>query len=269
MSTPYNPFLRSSVKFNATGGSQVTWELQRWFEDPLPHRFQLQVSRNPTQTGSWTSVGLPALDADRLTDDTQRNWARCRDVWYRIQLRPFNDEIYYSPPIQPGNLLDHRMWRISRDMIRKEMLRANRYTGTQSIYLKRRRYGTPCPRCTDKATKETKTSLCTRCYNTGLDGGYFAAVRNIFVTYGLTQVHEKTDDQMVGTTQPEGLEGCRILGDPLPNSKDVIIDVRGGRRFYVHDITRSAEMNGYTIVTELKLQPADFSDIIYQYPVTT
>lgn len=261
------PFRHLGVKYSPRGGTEVVWALHRWFSDPLPHTFQLQWARSPQADAGWSNIGLPASNVDHLVDDEPRNWAANRDVWFRIVLETPAAQ-YPSSPIQPGNLLQFYPWRLSRDIIRKELMLARQYTGVNCLYLKRRRYGPQCPSCLDPGTQETINDRCTRCYGTAYDGGYYAPRRDVYVTFGLAAVHETTDMEAAGTVQPEGLEACRIIGDPIPDSDDVIVDVPGGRRFYVHKRGRVAEKNGYTLVVELELRPADFSDVIYDFPVS-
>lgn len=263
------PFRQVGVKYTPTGGTEVVWAMHRWFGDPLPHTFTLQQGRSPQSDDAvWTAVGLPAEDTDRLVDEERRNWARSRDVWYRVVLdTPLGR--YPSTPIQPGAMLSFREWRLSREIIRKEQLRHRQYSGVPCLYLKRKRYGPTCPRCTDPGTRETVTDRCSRCYNTNIDRGYFTPRADVFCTIGLAATREQTDDQQAGTTRPEQLEACRLIGDPLPDSLDVIVDLRGGRRFYVHTIHRAAEIGGYTVVVEMDLRPADFSDVIYDFPLGT
>lgn len=259
------PFRHTVVRFAPTGGTQVGWALHRWFDDPRPHAFALQVGRDPAADGQWEAVGPPVEDAETLVDETKRVWARERDVWYRVALTT-PAGVYHSKAIQPGSLLNFREWRLSRDMVRKEQLRHRRYTGVPCVYLRRRRYGARCHRCADAGTGEATFDRCTTCWGTGIDGGYLRPVPDVWVDFDLAVTREHSDEP-TGTTRPEALESCRLLGDPRPDSYDVLVDVKGGRRLYIHTVKRVAELNGYTIVSEVELRPADYSDVIHEFPL--
>lgn len=260
-----NPFRHLSVRFGPSGGTVVSWAVYQWFSDAGPHSFLLQRSNDPNARGVWTDIGLPAFDVETLVDEDKRVWARRADVWYRVVLTS-QLAVYRSRPIQAGNLLNHREWRLTREIIRKEELRHRRYASTPCVYLRRKRYGAKCPRCAHAATGEPTTDRCSRCWGTGIDGGYLTPMRDVWVTLGLTSRRE-SNGETVGTTSPEVIESCRIIGDPRPDSYDVIVDLKGGRRFYVHKVTNSAEMAGYTIVSEMELRPAEMSDPIYEFPI--
>lgn len=261
-----SPFRHTSVRFSPSGGTTVSWLLHRWFSDPGPHSFLLQQSRDPGPAGEWADVGFAVTDVETLVDEEKRVWGRRSDVWYRVVLAT-SAGVYPSPAIQAGNLLNFREWRLSREILRKEQLRHRRYASAPCVYLRRKRYGARCKRCAHAATGEATTDRCSRCWGTGVDGGYLAPMRDVWVTFGLTARREQTDDQTVGTTSPEVIDTCRIVGDPRPDSYDVIVDLKGGRRFYVHKVTNQAEVSGYTIVSEMELRPAEYSDPIYDFPI--
>lgn len=262
-----SPFERATVKYSVDGTTRVEWQLSRLFTDLQPHEFILQGAHSSTQNDAFEDIGLPAVNTYFAEDDEKRIFAQSQDFYYRVKLTtPLR--IYYSETVSAYKNLQYRDWRLSREILRKETLRHDRFTSLKGFLLKRKRYGTRCPICTDYLTEEVTNSDCTNCNGTGLVQGYFAAVP-AYMELSLHQQREQLDNvQAVGMQKDMEFKSCRMLGDPIPDSYDVFVDAGSDRRFIIHEIISSAEIRGYPIATMMSVRLANFSDIIYSIPMT-
>ena len=261
-----SPFERVSIRYSVDGTTGVTWELSRLFTDPKPHTFTLQGAYSSTDNNEFANIGLPFNEAFYATDADKRIFAQTQDFYYRVKLvTPLRT--YYSEIVSAFKNLVYRDWRLARDVIRKEVLRHSKYTSLKGFLLKRKRYGARCTACTDYLTEEVTNSDCVVCKGTGLTQGYFAAVP-AYMELGLHQAREEMDSaQAVGTKKDVVIPGCRMLGDPVPDSYDVFVDSGSDRRFIIHEIISAAEMRGYPVVTTVNVRQANFSDIVYTVPM--
>lgn len=261
-----SPFERVFIKYSVEATTRVTWVISRLFTDPQPHVFTLQGAHSSTQNSSFFDIGLPVENTFFAEDDEKRIFAQTQDFYYRVKLvTPL--ATYYSETVSAFKNLQFRDWRLSRDVLRKETLRHGKYTSLRGFLLKRKRYGSRCTACTDRLTEEVTDSNCEVCKGTGITQGYFAAVP-AFLELGLHQAREEMDNvQAVGTKKDVVIPNCRMLGDPVPDSYDVFIDSGSDRRFIIHEITSTAEMRGYPVVTTVNVRQANFSDVVYSIPM--
>lgn len=260
------PFEQFSVRYYNTGGTKVEWTLHRQFTDPEPHAFQLQGATGPVATADWRDVGLPASNVFFLVDDEQRLYGASDDWYYRIKLTtPLRD--YYSKVLSNRESLCFRDWRLASDMIRKEKLRLENYTGTDMVLLKRKRAGTRCTACTDPLTNEVNNSNCETCEGTGFVDGYFAGVP-AFVETPPARADEQVDNvQAAGHVHNTVVPDCRVMGEPAPNVYDVFVDENAGVRYVVRRVQDVAVHRGYPIATTVTLNRLPFGDRAYRVPL--
>lgn len=262
-----NPFKQLTVTFNPEGGTRVVWAMSGRFLDPLPHTYQLQVSRSAAPTADdYEDVGLPVSNSFFAVDDTRRLAGKTLEVHYRVKMTTPNG-VFYSDPASALNYLNRREWLHARDQIRQLKKTIRKYTGCYEGYLlKRKRFGRPCPRCLDTNRDEPKDSLCPVCYGTGIAAGYFAAVPDFWVELGNEQTREKVEAQMLGTVKPVVVQSA-APADVLVNSRDLFVSVRSGRRWNIETVTTLAEYRGYPTKYGLEMRMLAFSATEYRVPL--
>lgn len=260
------PFERAFAKYSVNGTTRVEWTLSRLFVDPQPHTFTLQGAYSSTDNAEFEDIGLPVQNTYFLEDSEKRIFAQTQDFYYRVRLvTPVRT--YYSEIISAFKNLKFRDWRLSREVLRKEVLRHSKYTSLTGFLLKRKRYGERCTNCTDHLTEEVTDSNCPICKGTGLIYGYFTPVP-AFLDLSLSQTREEMDNaQAVGTKKDVIFQNCRMLGDPVPDSYDVFVDAGSDRRFIIHEVANAATMRGYPVVTNVSVRLANFSDAVYSIEV--
>lgn len=263
-----NPFKQVTVTFDPEGGTRVVWVMNQRFLDPLPHTYQLQVSRSSASTADdYQDVGLPVDNSFYAVDDTRRLANKSLDVHYRVRVVT-PDGTYYSDPASALSYLNRREWLHARDQIRQLKKIIRKYTGCYEGYLlKRKRFGPVCTRCNAPLTDEPTDSKCPVCFNTGIVAGYFAAVPDFHVELGLEQSREKVELQAAATSRPCVIQTF-CAADVLVNSRDVFIAQRSGRRWFIETVAAVAEYRGYPTKYQLEMRVAPFSDVIYKVPLT-
>lgn len=263
-----HPFKQVTVTFNPEGGTRVVWVMDRRFADPLPHEYQLQVSRSSAATADdYEDVGLPVSNSFYAVDDARRLAGKFLEVHYRVRVTTPNGT-FYSDPASALSYLNKREWLHARDQLRQLKKLIKKYTGCyEGLLLKRKRFGPLCTRCNDRLTDEPKDSKCPVCFNTGFVAGYFAAVPDFHLELGLEQTREKVELQAAATSRPCVIQ-CSAPADVLVNSRDVFVAQRSGRRWFIETVTTLAEYRGYPTKYGLELRVAPFSDVIYTVPLT-
>lgn len=262
-----NPFKQVTVTFNPEGGTRVVWVMDRRFADPMPHIYQLQVSRSSASTADdYQNVGTPVSNGFFAVDDERRLAGKSLDVHYRVKLTtPVG--VYYSDPTSALQYLNKKDWLLARDQIRQLKKLIKKYTGCyEGMLLKRKRFGPVCPSCNDRLTDEPKNSKCPTCFGTGIIAGYFAAVPDFNLELGLEQSREKVELQAAGTSRQMVITAF-APADIMVNSRDVFVALRSGRRWHIETVATIAEMRGYPTKYQLELRLAPFSDVIYKVPL--
>jgi hypothetical protein len=270
MSLPYEgyPFTRANVYYELVGGARIQWYIDQRFLDPPPQTFQLQVTLVSTPTADdWENVGLPVVNGTFAIDGNRREYGKTEDVHYRIVLTSASGT-YVSKPASMLSALTFRDWRLVREMVRQELKRLRKGAGTGGYLLKRRRYGQPCPVCIDAMTSEPTGAHDSTCYGTGITGGYYAAIPNYYVEMDLISYREMMDGaQAVGTEKRIIIPNCKTVCYPLLESKDVFIEYKSDRRWFVETVTETARIRSYPFKAQFELRLANFSDIIYTFPM--
>lgn len=125
----------------------------------------------------------------------------------------------------------------------------------------------PCT-CIDPDTKEVLNPDCQTCYGTGFVGGYYreGIPKTLVVTSPLNSAPAFDTSLRLGTLTPSVL-GARFAGLPPVQFGDVFVHPDTNQRFYVVESRISASVDSFPVVRDLKLQLADYKDVIYQFPL--
>lgn len=151
----------------------------RWNVTPAPAGpVQFEILRSGTPTTGFESVGLSETP---LHIDFINMMSRFRPVFYRVRAviegQAFESQVagIDMPP-------EHTLMVLAK----RERFQLAKYDGNPAWLYVRRQWGVKCPVCTTP-THGPVTDSCTRCYNTGIEGGFFPPVP-IYVSFkGLNQ----------------------------------------------------------------------------------
>ena len=247
------------------GGTVVIWTLRPDFNVSSPYTFTLQWAES--DVGDWEDVNeTPVIDGIMDIDTTKRNFNKTLEIAYRVKLVAGGNTYYSEPKIPYGNWNRHDFL-IARDIVRKENLRMNKYTGDDGWLIKRMVFGEKCTACVANGTLDWDLDIpladartCTTCRGTGVVGGYFTPY-----SYRLTPTNEKRKRQLndqLGQIQPMTKLG-RVLAFPQAQRGDLWFSEDSDRRYFIHEVRHVAEMRGIPIVSNIEVRQAPLTDPIY------
>ena len=232
-------------------GTLVRWSL------PSPQACVLEVS---TDARRWEEVGRFGPDTTSTTDTKLRR-AGLSDVFYRVV---FNDGSVRTSLLVAG--LSSKDRRVIQEIVRKEHI-AIRQGGIAGFLLPRRDTGEKCS-CTAGTQFEKKlhASYCTRCYGTGIVGGYYAPVQFSWKLLPPTLPKRKESD---ATGNHYGVLTVARAPISIPLIKgDVLVNRATGQRFYVESLDSVLQYKGVPVIYEkLLLREAPADDIIFKFRI--
>lgn len=259
-------FQRVDVDHLVTTGGRIFWELRQHFLDPLPHMFQVQFSPSGIPTADdWIDVGTAVVNTFFKLDTVQHLHGKEAASSYRIVLTT-TAGVYISDPAGVDGVLDFYGWRHAREIVRKETLRHRIYTSIEGFLLKARRFGTPCTACVDTITGDIMDSYCGTCYGTGFDSGFYDPVPMWFADVEPGSEREHRNLQGAGTERQAVTKG-RFLGTLPLVQGDVWINKSADERYYIHTVGNSAAWHGVSLVFDVELRRAPYTDVIYSLPL--
>jgi len=260
-------FERVHVSYLIRGGTRVMWDVLPNFDGPMPWTFQLQVGEtgNPL-ADDWENVGLPMDNVFYAIDGEQRVWGKTNLTHYRVLLTDAEGTEYYSDPVDGLGVLSRRDWRIAKEIIRKETVRA-KLAAPRGYLLKHRVTGLPCTQCTEWQTEEVTDPDCPECRGTGIQCGYYYPIGCVWADLQPKTRRAHIDNSAArGTTDDIVISG-RMLMLPLLDSYDVWVNAKTDDRYYLHKIQHVAEIRGIPLIANVELRPAPFTDIIYSVEI--
>jgi hypothetical protein len=251
------------VDYLTKGGGRVRWELARHFIKPRPHTFQLQTSPGTVEgADDWEDVGDAVTNVFYALDETRRLYGKTRHINYRVKLTDGNAVVYYSKPALTLGQWTKRDWILAREVLRKEKLRATRFTSVDGFLFKRRRYGDPCTACLDAITGEITNSDCTLCGGTGILTGYYAPVAASYADLTPESSREHRDNQMRATVRDVIVVG-RFFDFPPLVQGDIWVNRFSDERYYIHNVTEKAVLRGVPLIWDVELRRAEDTDNVY------
>jgi len=262
-------FHRVSVDYLTKGGARIRWEMTHHFVRPAPHTFQLQTtSGNVAEADDWEDVGSPVVNTFYAMDNTRRLYGKTRHISYRIKLTDAANVVYYSKPALTLGQWTKRDWVIAQEILRREQLRAKRYTSVDGYIFKRRRYGTQCPEdnCLDPITGEIMNSNCEVCGGTGIVFGYYDPVAASYADVTNENSREHRDNQSRATVNDVTISG-RFFNFPPLVQGDIWVNRFSDERYYIHQVGELASHRGVPIVWNVELRKAEDTDKIYHDPI--
>jgi hypothetical protein len=255
-------FDRVVINYLVRGGTRVTWEMRDDFQDPQPFEFQLQVGQtNSNDSDDWANVGLPVTDMFMAIDDEQRAFNKWPNrTFYRVQVTT-REGTYLSEPTDGMGTLNRRDWRLSREIIRQELVRLKHHAGQRGLLLKRRITGENCPTCLDYQTMEIRDPNCPDCYGTGKKCGYFFPIDCVWADMDPKAYHTHLSGDRA--TVNAVVAKARMLNVSLLGEEDIWVNLVTDDRYYVHKVQNIKEMRGIPLIADVELRPAPFTDIVY------
>ncbi len=173
---PRRAFVDVRASHRLRGNTAVRWRMDRLFNPAGQVEFTLEWARTPA--GEWMRVDEAIVfDSGVALDPEQRLFGSTLELFYRV-VATASDGVYRSRAAQVGAYLDPRGWLQAQELVRlAELNYANNTDVSPGCLFKRRVWGRPCRRCTDRGTGQVVREDCLACFGTGIEGGYYNPVQ--------------------------------------------------------------------------------------------
>ncbi len=258
------PFSIVNVDYMVEGVTRVSWIMRNNFPVATPVTFQLQVGNTGWQlSDDWQDVGPAAVNTYQAVDQSRRAFGKQLTVHYRVKMTDVNGTVYYSQPATSLGELGVHDYVLMREIIRKWKLRSRNFAGVSGYLLKRRRNGTPCPRCLDPDTHEVTEGNCPVCMGVRYLYGYYKPVRETYAVTDPPTIQEERTGGPEGWSLPTQVTAM-FLANPLLSTGDLWVDAQSDLRYHIQRISVKAQIRGVPILSEVVLRALPFSDIAYK-----
>lgn len=227
-----NPFTSFNIYPDFLQGHVLQWVLDPVFIEDEPHIFTVEISGTPTF--ELIDYTLPAGENVVIRDKTNTKQDHSANKYYRVKLTTGADKTYYSPLILFGiDKYTRRQYVIASEIVRKELLRMRKFTGSKGWLLKRKVVGTPMKQLleVDPVSGVALTDN-TSHQGTSLEGGYYPPIGFYFSTERTAQARKLSE---FGMTEIYS-NSFRTVGFPSIDSYDIIVDSDTDDRWIIKDL---------------------------------
>lgn len=257
-------FRRVKVLFKVGSGTKIEWELERTCKPAKPTTFFVQFNHTPDlEAEDWVDVAT-VEDAFEATDPDQRLFGGMLQLaYYRIIMREPDGTETISPAQQAVGRANRHDFLIAREILRKELLRLEKFSGARGFLLKVKRFGDECPECLDFDTREVTDSDCPVCFGKGIIDGYRKPVE-FFLELGLGSRNIDTD-QNQGASE-HIVRQCRAAGIPQLDHEDLWVRSDTDERFFIQEVSEAARLV-IPLIVMCNLRKIPIDDPAYRVPV--
>ena len=262
-----NPFYKVFLQPDFKDGHIITWELDPTFSDIMPWTFTLEASETPTFDELFFTKTEEDVVLIRDTSNRKQNWDYA--WYYRVKLDTGDGNTYTSSTIMlGGNSIENTKYRLSAEIIRKELLLMRKFTGKQVFALKRKIYSQKVAAMIHPISGVPLGDTTSE-YGTGLTGGYHKPI-SMFAQVVQSQNAKKLDPAGDGVKETQ-VKALRMIGFPLISPRDVIVFPQTDTRYMIQGTPRYVFFPGteVCIVQEHTGMLLPQSDTVYQIDVGT
>ena len=244
-------------------GHVFIWETSEGMPDPLPWKFQIEVSDDGLQR--WEPFS-PELTDIFMYRHPYRIVRTDKDLWpfYRVRMTTVKGASY-SPVHGIYSDIPRDEYCISKEIMRKEILQMRKMAGVPGQLWKKIRTGIPCPSCLDVVTGQVLRANCPVCNGSKVIDG-FSGPYDIWATFSLRQQFKKLgaeNGEMYGTTDQQVYE-IRMIGHPFVAVNDIVVDTTADRRCQVTKMNDVFEMRRVPIVVNVMAVELNTKDNAYR-----
>jgi len=259
-----NPIKQTRVVINPDGEKIIQWYLTPNYKFTTPINFYIDWARSG---GDWIELTGPLSNLCTYTDTEKYNWNKDRDLYYRIRFTDSGGSEVVGAPVKAGDgFLSKHDYLLYREMLRKECLLLDKFTGMKGEFLRRKHWGTPCPICLDFDTEQVTNGSCPQCFGTGFVGGYYPAIKLAVSEVQLPKTKKTNDKGGLGTMDDKA-RVVRTLACPMQDSFDIWTHYGSNDRYVITDVDPVSSYNGIPIAVHLSLKKLPYTDIVYETPV--
>jgi hypothetical protein len=179
------------------------------------------------------------------------------DECYRVRLIADN-EMWVSDVVNAGA---YKVYPYSSEAenVLKQAGQAIDHSGCTGVLLKKKHWGTKCPKCTDFENDNTVNEHCAYCLGTGYVGGYYNGISMTVIKDSI-----KTDEanSEVGMLQGETVQG-RCLAYPWIRVGDVWCEDGTNKRYIIDAAVPAASYKQATLVYQISMHRVEYTDVLY------
>lgn len=228
----YNPFTSINLKLDIASGHLLSWTIDPLFTDPEPHTFYIEVSDDPLFNVILREIKVGNFPSGRDTKGLHQNFNNVLN--YRIRLDT-SEGTYYSDVVNTNFApLTRRQYAIANEIIRKELMLMEKFTGINISVLKRKIYG---PSVEDKSIDPISgVALTDESPNHGNEKtkGYYDQIHSWMSNAGGKSIN-RLDPSGTGAVN-SFIQQVRMLPFPIVNYNDIVIDVDADLRYIVKEV---------------------------------
>lgn len=130
-----------------------------------------------SELGPFTSLNeQPTSDTSYFTT-WQVQDSKVYEQYFTIELITDDGRYYRSYPKYPGVAMSKWHMLRHRDIIRREAILLDRFTGVETVVFNRKRRGLRCTECWDPLHEKVTKEHCDTCYGVSYEGGYDTGMR--------------------------------------------------------------------------------------------
>lgn len=245
-----------------TTGATVYWYLDYRFRGKDPWQFDVYWSYMPE--GPWVKLNTEPILNNFYIDPVRRRYGTFTYSYYKVVLTDGNGYTYESPVVSEAGILDRHSYKIAKEIVRKELFLARKFTGRDGLLFKRYTIGTRCSTCADYDTDQPTKAICSTCFGTGLTGGYAAPIP-LFITASGDFNNFTLRDNIDQGDEGSEVEG-RVAGIVDIASGDFWVDINTDTRFMIRKVKELSSIRGVVLVASLELRQIPATSKLYDLP---
>lgn len=234
----------------------------------VPRNPRYNVYRARTEGGEFTKVSpeaLPLTDQFFVDEDSFLESSKVSEYQYFVEV-VMDDGISLSPIASATPRMGDWQRIRKNEINRREMILLRKFTGVDSILLRRKASGLRCPVCWDEASRTCVKNNCPNCFGVSFLGGYHKGLR-LLVQYD-TNVENKVFS-FFGKMETNQIGGWTI-SFPDIEPTDLLIRLSDNTIYRVDQI-QNTKLQGEVVrqilqMTQLAKQGAEYKLIEREVP---
>lgn len=253
------------------GPTHITWDASEIaskndLSSPVEARIEFARSAS-ADSEAWTVIRDYGQNVGYYTDTQQRAFGVSQNVHYRVLLRDAVGAIVTSSPGRALGAMTPRMIGAFREVVRRWHLRGRTGELRKGFLLKKVRYGNRCTHCRDRDSGVQTRSQCLHCFGVGWEHGYWQMPGCSYAEFTPIQTGESYQEPL-GQDNQGPRTTLRMLNIPQIYSGDVWVEDGSDQRWLLGDIVHGQSIGSQELVTQVQSARLDFTNVVYQFPVT-
>lgn len=192
-----------------------------------PTDLEYIVYTSASEFGDQVALTSSPISDTHLLVNREDTYSKVFRNFYTIEVITPGGEIFRSFPKSPGTGLPRWHQLRHKDIIRRESILLDKFTGAESIVFNRKRSGVRCPSCWDHTHKKVMHDHCEVCYGTSFKGGYETGV-NTKLQY--LSIDPQSQMSYIGREEPITLSAWTI-NIPLLHPHSIVLR-KGDRKAF-------------------------------------